>query len=424
LSYKKISVIGLGYIGLPTAAVLASKNKTVIGVDVNEEIIKKVNEGRIHIIEPHLEEIVSTVVKEGYLKATSKTENSDAFIIAVPTPFKKELKHIPEPDLKYIKSAANSIAPKLKKGNLIILESTSPVGTTKQLTKWLSELRPDLLFPLNTDEKPDVNIAYCPERVLPGKVIEELTSNDRVVGGMTDNCSKRAIQLYKIFVKGKCIQTDSQTAEMVKLTENSSRDVQIAFANELSILCDKLDINVRELISLANLHPRVNILQPGPGVGGHCIAVDPWFIVSKNPKEAKLIYTARTVNDSKPKWVIEKIRESIIEHRKRSKEKKEEDVRLTFYGMTFKADIDDIRESPALEIIREIISTSTVQVFAVEPNLKRIDENIKLISSKDANKNTDIAVLLVDHKEFKEINRPNASIIIDTKGIWEKNADR
>jgi UDP-N-acetyl-D-mannosaminuronic acid dehydrogenase len=286
MPFNTISVIGLGYIGLPTAAMFASRKIKVIGVDVNQHAVDTINRGEIHIVEPELDSLVHAAVAEGYLKASTTPEAADAFLIAVPTPFKSSVNkgsdsEIPVPDLSYIKSAAEAIATVLKKGDLVILESTSPVGATEQMAEWLAEARSDLSFPQHAGEKADVNVAHCPERVLPGHVVRELVANDRVIGGMTAKCSERAIELYKTFVEGECLTTNARTAEMAKLTENSCRDVQIAFANELSIICDKLDIDVWELISLANRHPRINILQPGPGVGGHCIAVDPWFIVSK-----------------------------------------------------------------------------------------------------------------------------------------------
>lgn len=313
MSFDTISVIGLGYIGLPTAAVFASRRKQVIGVDVNSKAVETINQGKIHIVEPDLDMLVHAAVTNGYLRAVSVPEPADAFLIAVPTPFKEQ--H--EPDLRYIESACKAIAPVLKAGDLVILESTSPVGATEQMSAWLSAERPDLTFPQSHGDASDIRIAHCPERVLPGHVLRELVQNDRVIGGMTATCSAAAASLYKIFVEGECVITNARTAEMCKLTENSFRDTNIAFANELSIICDKLDINVWELIRLANRHPRVNILQPGPGVGGHCIAVDPWFIVSKTPGEARLIRTAREVNDGKPLWVLNKIKMAVAEFRKR-----------------------------------------------------------------------------------------------------------
>lgn len=327
-SFSKVSVIGLGYIGLPTAAVLASRKLPVVGVDICEKTINTINRGEIHIIEPELDIVVHAAVTEGYLRATQNPEAADVFIIAVPTPFKEG--H--EPDLSYIKAASLSIAPILKKGDLVILESTSPVGATEQMAGWLASARPDLAFPQSHGEDSDIRIAYCPERVLPGHVLRELVQNDRVIGGMTAKCSAAAVQLYKIFVEGECIVTNSRTAEMCKLTENSFRDVNIAFANELSIICDKLDINVWELIRLANLHPRVNILQPGPGVGGHCIAVDPWFIISQLPEQARLIGTAREINDSKPVWVVEKVRQAVSRFLQEHPEKTAKDVTIACFG--------------------------------------------------------------------------------------------
>jgi UDP-N-acetyl-D-mannosaminuronic acid dehydrogenase len=310
MSFDTISVVGLGYIGLPTAAMFASKKKKVIGVDVNQHIVDTINTGKIHIVEPGLDIIVRTAVTEGYLRAVTIHEPADAFFIAVPTPFLlgEAEDEIPQPDLKFIESAARSIAKVLKKGDLVILESTCPVGATERMAEWLAEERPDLSFPQTHGEDSDIRIAYCPERVLPGHVIKELVENDRIIGGMTDSCSSDAVNIYKCFVEGECLKTNVRTAEMAKLTENASRDVGIAFANELSIICDKLDINVCELIAVANRHPRVNILKPGPGVGGHCIAVDPWFIVSSAPKEARLIRAAREINDDKPSWVLEKVK--------------------------------------------------------------------------------------------------------------------
>ena len=283
MNFKTISIIGLGYIGLPTAAVFASRKIKVIGVDVNQKTVDTINRGQIHIVEPDLDMVVHAAVTEGYLRATTQPEPADVFLVAVPTPFKGD--H--EPDLAYIEAASKSIAPVLKRGDLVILESTSPMGATEQMAAWMAESRPDLTFPQGHGEDSDIRVAHCPERVLPGHVLRELVQNDRVIGGMTPRCSAAAAALYKIFVRGECVITDARTAEMCKLTENSFRDVNIAFANELSIICDKLGINVWELIKMANRHPRVNILQPGPGVGGHCIAVDPWFIVSAAPEEAR-----------------------------------------------------------------------------------------------------------------------------------------
>ncbi|PHZ58379.1 UDP-N-acetyl-D-mannosamine dehydrogenase [Photobacterium leiognathi] len=419
MSFETISVIGLGYIGLPTAAMFASRKKKVIGVDVNQEAVNTINQGKIHIVEPDLDMLVSAAVQQEYLKAVTQPEPADAFLIAVPTPFKTCNKgDIPEPDLGYIQAASEAIAPVLKKGDLVILESTSPVGATEQMANWLAQYREDLMFPQQKGEAADVNIAHCPERVLPGKVVTELVQNDRVIGGMTKRCSERAVELYKTFVMGECVVTNARTAEMAKLTENSSRDVQIAFANELSIICDELDIDVWELISLANRHPRVNILQPGPGVGGHCIAVDPWFIVSKTPKKARLIHTARKVNDRKPDWVVEKVKIAVADFLNANPTKTAKDVVIACYGLAFKPDIDDLRESPALDIAKNIASEHAGEVLVIEPNVNSINfENMRLVTIDESLSKTDIHVMLVDHKQFKKI-KLNDTFVIDTKGIW------
>lgn len=423
MSFETISVIGLGYIGLPTAAMFASRKKTVVGVDVNQHAVDTINQGKIHIVEPDLDMIVHAAVTEGYLKAVTKPEAADAFLIAVPTPFKPCTGDaIPEPDLSYIEAATKAIAPVLEKGNLVILESTSPVGATEQMAEWLAMLRPDLSFPQQVGEKADINIAHCPERVLPGHVVRELVDNDRVIGGMSVRCSERSVELYKTFVLGECVVTNARTAEMAKLTENSSRDVQIAFANELSIICDKLSINVWELIALANRHPRVNILQPGPGVGGHCIAVDPWFIVSKTPEEARIIHTARKVNDGKPEWVVNKVKIALADFLVSNPDKKSTEVVIACYGLSFKPDIDDLRESPSLDIAIEIIGSHSGNVIVVEPNIKTLPgtinkNNVKLVDFESALSSADIHLMLVDHKEFK-LKKPTSGTIIDTKGIW------
>ncbi len=418
--FKTISVIGLGYIGLPTAAVLASRKVNVVGVDVNPIAVETINQGKIHLIEPDLDMIVHAVVSEGYLRATSEPEAADAFLLAVPTPFKEN--H--QPDLSYIQAAAFSIAPVLKPGDLVVLESTSPVGATEQLVGWLAETRPDLTFPLQHGEQSDIRVAYCPERVLPGHVLRELVQNDRVIGGLTPACSQRAIQLYQLFVEGECITTDARTAEMCKLTENSFRDVNIAFANELSMICDKLDINVWELIRLSNRHPRVNILQPGPGVGGHCIAVDPWFLVSSAPEEARLIGMARQVNDAKPGWVVDKVQAAVTESLNENPDKREQDVSIGCFGLTFKADIDDLRESPARQIIKDIAAVHTGPIFVVEPHVQALPEDLvslaELVSDVAmALAEADIVLLLVNHKIFQCIPHMLQAkhFIIDTCGV-------
>ncbi|CAH1535356.1 UDP-N-acetyl-D-mannosamine dehydrogenase [Vibrio owensii] len=419
MSFETISVIGLGYIGLPTAAMFASRKKKVIGVDVNQHAVDTINRGEIHIVEPDLDMLVSAAVQQEYLRAVTQPEPADAFLIAVPTPFKPcKDGEIPEPDLRYIQAASEAIAPVLKKGDLVILESTSPVGATEQMASWLAQYREDLTFPQQVGESADVNIAHCPERVLPGKVVTELVQNDRVIGGMTKRCSERSVELYKTFVMGECVITNARTAEMAKLTENSSRDVQIAFANELSIICDELDINVWELISLANRHPRVNILQPGPGVGGHCIAVDPWFIVSKTPEKARLIHTSRQVNDGKPAWVIDKVKVAIADFLNANPGKTAQDVTIACYGLAFKPDIDDLRESPAVDIATQLAKEHAGEVLAIEPNVSSIDiEGLRLVTLDESLTKTDIHVMLVDHNQFKKI-KVTDSYIVDTKGIW------
>lgn len=418
--FKTISVIGLGYIGLPTAAVFASRKIKVVGVDVNKIAVDTINKGMIHIVEPDLDIVVHAAVTEGYLRATQTPEPADAFLIAVPTPFKGD--H--EPDLSYIESACRAIAPVLKSGDLVILESTSPVGATEQVAQWLAEMRTDLTFPQTHGESSDIRVAHCPERVLPGHVLRELVQNDRVIGGMTAKCSERATKLYKLFVEGECVITNARTAEMCKLTENSFRDVNIAFANELSMICDKLDINVWELIRLANRHPRVNILQPGPGVGGHCIAVDPWFIVSKTPEEAKIIRCAREVNDSKPEWVIDKVKLAVAEHLQANPDKTAKEVTVACFGLAFKPDIDDLRESPAVAITKRIANEHPGRVFAVEPNISELPaalgEQVEFKSIEEALNEATIVLLLVDHKAFKELDssRFGTVTLIDTRGVW------
>jgi len=413
-----VSIIGLGYIGLPTAAVLASKGVKVVGVDINQYAVDIINQGKIHIVEPDLDILVHRAVQDNYLKAVTKPEKADVFMVAVPTPFKDN--H--EPDLSNIKSAAKAIAKVLERGNLVILESTSPVGATEKMMEWMREERPDLTFPKFGDDKSkaDIAVAYCPERVLPGQVVRELVENDRIIGGVTNQCAERACELYKIFVEADCLIADCRTAELSKLAENSFRDVNIAFANELSLICDKLDINVWELIKLANRHPRVNILQPGPGVGGHCIAVDPWFIVDSAPDEAKLIRTARLVNENKPLFVMNKVDQAVQAIGKDTSE-----LSIACLGLSFKPDIDDLRESPALSIAQKIGSISFSSVFLVEPNIDRIpsgfySDNIELIGLERAVKSADIIVLLVDHTTFKsmDLSLLSGKQVIDTRGIW------
>lgn len=409
---KKICVIGLGYIGLPTAAVLAKAGWNVLGVDIRPEVVETINRGKIHIVEKDLENLVCEQVTQGNLRAVSEPQEADVFIVAVPTPFRED--H--EPDLTYVEAAVRKLAKVLKSGDLVILESTSPVGTTQKAARWMAEERPDLKFPIEKTREPDIAVAYCPERVLPGKILEELVGNDRLIGGLSPQCTCKAKAVYETFVRGRCLETDAQTAEMVKLTENAFRDVNIAFANELSLICDRLGLNVFEVIRLANHHPRVKILQPGPGVGGHCIAVDPWFIVAGTPRESRLIRTAREVNDAKPFFVVEKV---LKEYQAAPKKK------VACFGLTFKADVDDTRESPALEVVRRLIEKGIPEILVTDPYVRKLpkefeDKPIRLVSLKEALTLGELLVLLVDHREFKAVEDRllKGKRIIDTRGIW------
>lgn len=415
--FNTICILGLGYIGLPTAAALANMGKKVIGVDINPSIVAAVNQCDVQTVEPKLREYVEQAVEKGFLFATTSVQQADAFVIAVPTPLKAN-----EPDLSYIQNVAAAIAPHLQKGNLVILESTSPLGTTEQLAKWLAQARPDLRFPTLCQTEIDIHIAYCPERVLPGKIMEELFENNRIIGGLSDKCSEQAVNLYRIFANGKCLTTDARTAEMCKLVENSYRDVNIAFANELSMICDDVGLNVWELIKLANQHPRVNILQPSAGVGGHCIAVDPWFIVAKSPERARLIQTAREVNDSKPHWVLDKIKAAIADCAM-VQDCKPSELTIACLGLAFKPDVDDLRESPALAITQSVADWHTGKVLAVEPHIQTLLlEKVQLVEFDVALKHADILVLLVDHSLFKQVRREQISQqhIVDCRGLWIK----
>ncbi|MBT0730554.1 UDP-N-acetyl-D-mannosamine dehydrogenase [Rosenbergiella nectarea] len=415
---KTVSIFGLGYIGLPTAAILADAGCQVIGVDINPVAVETINRGEIHIVEPELAEVVARNVAAGRLRATLTPEPAEAFLITVPTPF--EADH--QPDLSYVKSATLAIASQLKAGDLVILESTSPVGATEQVAAWIAELRPELHVPGHSDQ-PNIAIAYCPERVLPGKVMTELVSNDRVVGGITPECSVRASQLYQLFLQGECVTTNARTAEMCKLTENSFRDVNIAFANELSLICHALDIDVWELIQLANHHPRVNILQPGPGVGGHCIAVDPWFIVSQTPELAKLIRTAREVNDSKPFWVLDQVKKAVADCLM-ANGKTAADIKIACFGLAFKPDIDDLRESPAMQVATLICDWHQGETLLVEPHIRQLPhtftDKAALVGMDEAIQRADILVLLTDHKVFKALDKSQLTtdFVIDTRGAW------
>ncbi|MDA7568185.1 UDP-N-acetyl-D-mannosamine dehydrogenase [Emcibacteraceae bacterium] len=409
--FNKICVIGLGYIGLPTAAVFARSGIEVLGVDVNQNTVDIINTGKAHIVEADLDKLLHNVVKNGILKASLTPEGADAFLIAVPTPFKGD--H--EPDLAYVEAATRSIAPYIKEGSLLVLESTVPPGATEKMVTWLEEERPDLKDAGGAGKA--YYAAHCPERVLPGRVLIELVSNDRIIGGITSACSVKAKGLYEIFVEGDCVITTARTAELAKLTENSFRDVNIAFANELSKICENHNVNVWELISLANRHPRVNILQPGPGVGGHCIAVDPWFIVDAEPEQSKLIRIAREVNDDKPNWVINKVRQAVKETGKKRPV-------IACFGLAFKPDIDDLRESPALMITKKIAHERLGDIIAVEPNIEIQTQSLSklgvpLISTEEAINKADIIVMLVNHNQFRDkINKIiKCSIIIDTIGL-------
>ncbi|HOO52081.1 MAG TPA: UDP-N-acetyl-D-mannosamine dehydrogenase, partial [Alphaproteobacteria bacterium] len=389
--------MGLGYIGLPTASMLATKGHTVVGVDINKSAVDTINSGNIHIIEPDLDILVRSAVNSGNLKASLQPEEADTFILAVPTPFLNgEKKEEKIPNLSYVDAATKAIAPYLREGNLVILESTSPVGTTERVRDIIQEIRPEFFsLTLRNQNSTLVHIAHCPERVLPGNILRELVDNDRIIGGINRASAEKAQELYKTFCSGTILLTDSKTAELAKLVENSYRDVNIAFANELSLICDRLGINVWELISLANRHPRVNILQPGPGVGGHCIAVDPWFIVSAAPEEAKLIRTSREVNDYKPHWVIEKVK---------AKAEKFKSPIIGCLGLAFKANIDDLRESPALEITRQLMTSNIGQVMPCEPNANGGFSEFELYELEQVLIEADILLVLVDHEEFKGID--------------------
>jgi UDP-N-acetyl-D-mannosaminuronic acid dehydrogenase len=384
MKIKKICVVGLGYIGLPTAALLANRGYEVHGVDVVQTTIDTINRGEIHIVEPELDTFVRAAVKSEKLKASLCPTKADVFIIAVPTPFHEGY----VPNVDYIISATKAIAPYLKKGDLVILESTSPVGTTDMMVSVLQEENIDV---------DDLYVAHCPERVLPGHIMRELVENDRIVGGTTQEATEKTVAFYNTFVEGEVLATDAKTAEMAKLTENSFRDTNIAFANELSILCDKFNIDVWELIKLSNRHPRVNILQPGAGVGGHCIAVDPWFIVHAGGADAKMIRTAREVNTYKTEWVIEKIKNEALKFEKENGRK----AKVACMGLAFKPNIDDLRESPALHITERLIAEG-LTVLAVEPNISKY-KNIEIINYKDALLNADVFALLVAHKEFTSL---------------------
>ncbi len=412
----EVSVIGLGYIGLPTAAVIARAGCMVRGVDVSAHVVETINRGAVHIEEVDLDGLVQGVVSRGLLSASTEVASADIFIIAVPTPFDDD--HAP--DVSYVLAAARAVAPVLKAGDTVILESTCPVGTTEAMRDQLSAARPDLRFPSEGGPAADIAIAYCPERVLPGRILEELINNDRSIGGITPRCARKAIAFYKLFVRGACVTTDARSAEMTKLVENAYRDVNIAFANELSMVADRMGLDVWEVIALANRHPRVNILQPGPGVGGHCIAVDPWFIVHGAPQDTPLIRTARGVNDAKPHHVIEAAAALIEAH---------PGARVACLGLAFKANIDDFRESPALRVAATLATRFGDRMTVVEPYAAELPKDFDGTGAVLADLDTaladcDVFVVLVDHDVFKSVpwSERARKAVYDTRGIWRDGA--
>jgi UDP-N-acetyl-D-mannosaminuronic acid dehydrogenase len=403
MKYNQICFLGLGYIGLPTAAIIAGKGQRVLGVDINQKVVETINRGEVHIYEPGMAELVKQVVGQNYLRALTEPEISDIYLVVVPTPFKGN--H--EPDISFVEAATTAVIPLLKEGDLYIIESTSPVGTTDKMAALIFANRPEL--------KGKIQIAYCPERVLPGNVIYELVHNDRVIGGIDEISTEKAKEFYSIFVKGQLHATNARTAEMCKLTENSSRDVQIAFANELSLICDKAGINVWELIELANKHPRVNILQPGCGVGGHCIAVDPYFLTSDFPMESQIIGKSREINNYKSFWCAERIRSTMIDFELKNGRKPQ----VAIMGLAFKPNIDDLRESPAKYIAQKVMQSEQNGLLIVEPNLKE-HSIFKLTNYHEAYKKADIVAFLVAHNEFKTLEYLDDKIILDFAGVFKK----
>ncbi|MDB2318946.1 UDP-N-acetyl-D-mannosamine dehydrogenase [Gammaproteobacteria bacterium] len=413
----KVAVIGLGYIGLPTSIILAKNGFDVLGVDISSEVIETLKLGKAHIVEPGLEKSLSQVISSGSLQVNTAISPADIFIIAVPTPLKADN----SPDLSYIESACEQIIPHLSSGNLVILESTSPIGTTEKISKLIAKSRKDLVLPHSNKEEATINVAYCPERVLPGNILNELVQNDRIIGGISELCSKRATIMYEKFIEGQCLSTDAASAEMVKLSENAFRDVNIAFANELSMIAGSQNVDVWELIRLANRHPRVNILNPGPGVGGHCIAVDPWFLVDSDKKNSNLLRTARAVNDYKPQFILNQVKNALANIA---------EPIVACLGLAFKANIDDLRESPSLDICRTLASDKSLKINIVEPNIDNIpdifseNKNVALTDIKTALEHANLILLLVDHDQFHSIPQKHnldGKVIIDTRGIWNNH---
>lgn len=407
-----VSVIGMGYIGLPTCAMFASRGVNVVGVDVNPSVVEKVNRGEIHIVEPDLDGLIHKVVANGFLRAFTTPQPADAFIIAVPTPFVGDHK----PDVSYVMAAARAVAPVLKKGDVVVLESTSPVGTTRRMTEEMAKVRPDLTFPIEAGEDADIMVAYSPERVLPGKVLSELINNHRSIGGLSKASSIRTVDLYSKIIAGDLYITSAESAELVKLTENAFRDVNIGFANELAAVCQELSLNVWEVIELANKHPRVNILQPGPGVGGHCIAVDPYFIIDAVPEHTTLMSAARKINNARPHTVVDDI-VALLEPGKTQT--------VACLGLSFKANIDDVRESPAVEVVKALAEVPNIKLIAAEPHISALPEELHgkgiiFTDALSAIDRADIVVLLVDHRQLGLID-PKAledKKLVDTRGLW------
>lgn len=411
--FTTVSIIGLGYVGLPTAALVASRNIRVIGIDSNPEIVSTINQGRVHIVEADLDGLVQKVVGNGFLSARVDPQPADVFVIAVPTPIREDR----SPNISYVIAATRAIAPVLKRGDLVILESTSPIGTTEQLSDLIGDLRPDLAVPTRAGANADISVVYCPERVLPGRTLAELVSNDRSIGGITHRCARHGQRFYKTFVRGTCYRTTARTAELVKLSENSFRDTNIAFANELSLICDRFGINVWEVIDLANRHPRVNILRPGPGVGGHCVAVDPWFLVHSAPDLARIVRTAREVNDGKVGYTVGRCVELI---------ERSDNALVACLGLAFKANVDDLRESPALEVAVELSRRLGNRIRIVEPNIDTLPRELAELGAEKIDLETALAscgvlLLLVDHDDFKMLSSSElgSAIVYDTRGVWK-----